>query len=73
MTAAKMSAAVKEQANEAAEEQLWRIAQVCATLGVGRTKAYELEQSGRLKGVRIDGALRFRKSDVLAFIAGLGK
>ena len=58
-------------ATQAAEDILWRVPQVCATLGLGRTKVYELEQAGRLKAVRIDGALRFRKSDVLQFIADM--
>lgn len=41
------------------------------TLGIGKSKVFELIRTGDLKPVKIGGALRFRVADVEAFVEGL--
>jgi excisionase family DNA binding protein len=53
-------------------DKLLTLAEVMAVLSVSRPTVYRLIERGELKAVKIGTALRFRDSDVQAFIAALG-
>ncbi len=51
------------------QQELLRVTEAAAVLGIGRTKCYELVASGRLPVVRIDGAVRVPRAALMAWIA----
>ncbi len=55
----------------AALPQLLTVPQVCDRLGIRKSKAYDLLNSGRLRSVRLDGARRIPADALTAFVAGL--
>lgn len=44
------------------------IADIRDALGIGRTKAYELVNTGQIKSIRIGNTIRIPKQSLLAFI-----
>ncbi len=50
-------------------ERLLRPAQVAEILGVSRSKAYSLIQSGRIPAVRVTGSVRVPHRALMAWIA----
>lgn len=53
------------------EKLLYRIAEVAEILSLSRSKAYELVRAGHIPCVRLDGALRVRGADLVAYVEGL--
>jgi len=63
-----------ETARTGSSFQLLDVGETTAFLGgIGRTKLYELVKSGELSTVHIGRRTFFRKSDLEAFVAGLGE
>lgn len=45
------------------------VADICSALGIGRTKAYELVNTGQLRSLRIGNAIRIPKTFLLDYIS----
>ena len=45
------------------------VADICGALGIGRTKAYELVNTGQLRSLRIGNAIRIPKPFLLDYIS----
>ena len=50
------------------EKLLYRVGEVTHYLSLSRSKTYELVRAGCLRSVRVDGVLRVRGEDVIAFV-----
>lgn len=48
------------------------ISDLRTALGIGRTKAYELVNSGELRSIRVGNAIRIPKSSLLDYVKGSG-
>lgn len=53
------------------EKLLYRVTEVAHYLSLSRSKTYELVRAGHLPCVRIDGVLRVRGADVVAYVESL--
>jgi excisionase family DNA binding protein len=51
-------------------QPLLKVVQIAETLNVSRTLAYQLIQLGKIRSVRINGAVRVRPEDLEKFIEG---
>ncbi|QIM22142.1 helix-turn-helix domain-containing protein [Phycicoccus sp. HDW14] len=52
-------------------ERLHRIPEVADILGCGRTKVYDLLQSGQLKSVKVGSMRRVHSEDLATYLASL--
>lgn len=55
------------------DKLLYRVSEAAEVLGLGRSKTYALMQSGALHSVKIDGARRIRRADLMAYVDSLPK
>ena len=51
---------------------LMSVQEVAGFLGVGRTTTFQLLADGELISVKVRGSRRIRRSDLEAYVAGLG-
>ena len=54
-----------------ADQRLWKVADVAARLGIGKSKTWELIARDEIKSVKIDGSRRVSEQAIRAYIRQL--
>ena len=50
------------------EQLLYRVVDVGRAIGFGRSKTYEMIRAGKIRHIIVEGRIRVRRSDLLAWI-----
>ena len=55
------------------EQLLYSVSDVAKMIGFSRSKAYEMIQAGKIPYIVVEGRIRVRRSDLLAWIDGASR